>query len=112
MRWDYMDKCESLFDKYKIKPLLGVIPINRDPELLKYPKNEKFWERVIIEGSINNADFRMAKEILNNYNVITDCFSKASNFALMAKDSIGIFDNSKEKQRLINLADVVAYRKN
>ena len=54
----------------------------------------------------------MAKEILNNYNVITDCFSKASNFALMAKDSIGIFDNSKEKQRLINLADVVAYRKN
>ena len=47
MRWDYMDKCESLFDKYKIKPLLGVIPINRDPELLKYPRNDKFWERVI-----------------------------------------------------------------
>ena len=47
MNWDYMDKCELLFDKYKIKPLLGVIPINRDPELLKYPKNEKFWERVI-----------------------------------------------------------------
>ena len=27
VRWDYMDKCELLFDKYKIKPLLGVIPI-------------------------------------------------------------------------------------
>tara|TARA_B100000886_G_scaffold336583_1_gene295644 strand:- start:987 stop:2003 length:1017 start_codon:yes stop_codon:yes gene_type:complete len=75
-------------------------------------KEKKFWERVIIEGSKNNADFRMAKEILNNYNVITDCFSKAGNFALMAKDSIGIFDNSKEKQRLVNLADVVAFRKN
>lgn len=35
MRWDYMDKCELLFDKYNIKPLLGIIPINRDPELLK-----------------------------------------------------------------------------
>ena len=47
MNWDFMDKCESLFDKHNIKPLLGVIPINQDPELLKYPKNLKFWERVV-----------------------------------------------------------------
>ena len=46
MRWDYMDKCELLFDKYKIKPLLGVIPINKDPELLTYPKTEIFWDKV------------------------------------------------------------------
>ena len=46
MNWELMDKCEELFDKYKIKPLLGVIPINRDPELLKFPKNHNFWERV------------------------------------------------------------------
>tara|TARA_X000000950_G_scaffold286543_1_gene395781 strand:- start:470 stop:1159 length:690 start_codon:yes stop_codon:yes gene_type:complete len=46
MNWEKMDRCESLFDKYKIKPLLGVIPINQDPELLKHPKNDKFWERV------------------------------------------------------------------
>ena len=48
MNWELMDKCELLFDKYKIKPLLGVIPLNRDPELLKYPKNERFWERINI----------------------------------------------------------------
>tara|TARA_B100001559_G_scaffold221682_1_gene186114 strand:+ start:205 stop:969 length:765 start_codon:yes stop_codon:yes gene_type:complete len=47
MNWNFMDKCESLFDKYNIKPLLGVIPINQDLELLKYPKNPKFWERVV-----------------------------------------------------------------
>ena len=46
MNWFLMDKCEALFDKFKIKPLLGVIPINKDPELLKFPKNDKFWERV------------------------------------------------------------------
>ena len=46
MNWSLMDKCEKLFDKYKIKPLLGIIPINKDPELLKYPYNSKFWERV------------------------------------------------------------------
>ena len=46
MNWELMDKCELLFDKYKIKPLLGVIPINKDPELLIYPKTEFFWEKV------------------------------------------------------------------
>jgi predicted deacetylase len=46
MNWEMMDKCESLFEKYSIKPLLGVIPINQDPELLKFPKNDKFWEQI------------------------------------------------------------------
>ena len=47
MNWKLMDKCEKLFDKHNIKPLLGVIPINQDPELLKFPKNNSFWERVL-----------------------------------------------------------------
>ena len=46
MNWVLMDKCEKLFDKFNVKPLLGIIPINKDPELLKFPKNDKFWERV------------------------------------------------------------------
>ena len=46
MNWTLMDKCELLFDKYEIKPLLGVIPINQDPELLQCPKDSSFWEKV------------------------------------------------------------------
>ena len=46
MNWDYMDKCEKLFDKYKIKPLLGVIPINRDPELLNILKTKNFGKEL------------------------------------------------------------------
>ena len=46
MEWKYMDKCEILFDKLNIKPLLGVIPFNKDPELLNYPRNQNFWNRV------------------------------------------------------------------
>ena len=38
MNWDLMEKSEDLFDKYKIKPVLGVIPNNKDSELLSYPK--------------------------------------------------------------------------
>ena len=47
MNWEFMDKCELLFDKFNIKPLLGVIPENKDPEFKKYPKNSDFWTRVI-----------------------------------------------------------------
>jgi len=30
MNWQLMDRCEILFKKYNIKPLLGVIPNNQD----------------------------------------------------------------------------------
>ena len=40
MNWDLMKKSELLFDKYNIKPVLGVIPNNKDDELLSYPKKK------------------------------------------------------------------------
>jgi len=46
MNWDFMNKLELLFDKYKIKPVLGVIPKNKDEELLSYPKIDYFWDKV------------------------------------------------------------------
>ena len=38
MKWELMDEIEILFDKFGIKPVMGVIPYNKDPELLSYPK--------------------------------------------------------------------------
>ena len=46
MNWEFMDRCELLFEQFNIKPLLGIIPENKDPEFLKYPKNYDFWNRV------------------------------------------------------------------
>ena len=46
MNWNLMKKVELLFEKYEIKPVLGVIPNNKDNELLTYPKKENFWEQV------------------------------------------------------------------
>ena len=46
MNWDLMEKCENLFDKYNIKPVLGVIPNNRDEELMKYKRQNNFWDLV------------------------------------------------------------------
>ena len=46
MNWDLMKKSELLFEKYAIKPVLGVIPDNKDQSLLSYPKKNDFWEQV------------------------------------------------------------------
>jgi len=47
MDWEMMEKTTDLFDKFGIKPVLGVIPNNKDPELMSYPKkNLNFWEQV------------------------------------------------------------------
>ena len=46
MNWDLMKKSETLFEKYGIKPVLGVIPNNKDNELLSYPKKNNFWEQI------------------------------------------------------------------
>ena len=48
MNWDLMKKSELLFEKYGIKPVLGVIPNNEDNELLSYPKKNDFWNQVRI----------------------------------------------------------------
>lgn len=49
---DYMDvdkwqRIENLLDKYKIKPLVGIIPDNKDPNLVKlYKQDPTFWDKV------------------------------------------------------------------
>lgn len=46
MNWEIMSKCEKLFEKFNIKPLIGVIPNNKDKELAGYPKINNFWDKV------------------------------------------------------------------
>ena len=46
MNWDFMNRCEVIFDKYNIKPLLGVIPSNLDNDLKTWPKKDNFWDMV------------------------------------------------------------------
>ena len=54
---EYMDieqwnKLEVLLDKYQIKPIVGIIPINKDMCLVgKYKKDFGFWDRVHIWDS-------------------------------------------------------------
>lgn len=42
-KWNRM---EELLDKYKVKPIVGVIPHCEDPMMEKYPVDDEFWIKV------------------------------------------------------------------
>ena len=46
MNWKMFEKVEILLNEKNIKPVLGVIPNNKDPDLLKYPKKDNFWKKI------------------------------------------------------------------
>tara|TARA_Y100000590_G_scaffold42743_1_gene45520 strand:- start:224 stop:991 length:768 start_codon:yes stop_codon:yes gene_type:complete len=74
MNWDLMEKSELLFEKYGIKPVLGVIPKNKDTELLSYPKKDDFWEKVRIW---KNKGWEIA---MHGYTHVYDTTSKKDDY--------------------------------
>lgn len=46
MNVEKWNRIETLFDKYSIKPLVGVIPENKDECFQIYEKDENFWKKV------------------------------------------------------------------
>jgi predicted deacetylase len=46
MNWVIWEQIESILVKHNIKPILAVVPDNRDPKLVGGPQREDFWERV------------------------------------------------------------------
>ena len=40
MNWEMFERVKELFFEYNIKPIIGIIPNNKDPELRKFPKHE------------------------------------------------------------------------
>ncbi len=41
------ERFKALLDKYKVKPLIGVVPDNKDPKLSISPKQEDFWQMIV-----------------------------------------------------------------
>ncbi len=46
MNWGNFNKLVDIFNRWKIKPLLAVIPDVKDPKLLVWPDNQDFWNIV------------------------------------------------------------------
>ena len=46
MHWRRWVRLADLLDNYGVKPIVGVIPDNRDPTFFLDPPNERFWDTV------------------------------------------------------------------
>ena len=77
------------------------------PIILAYLRSndheKKFWKKTIGNQDQKKDDFFKAIEIINKYKCIEDTIERAKHFANIAKDSLGIFDDSEHKEILTNL---------
>jgi len=58
MDWDNFWPYINLFKKYNVKPLIGIVPDNRDPKLCKGEKRQDFWDvmrKLQQEGTVDFA---------------------------------------------------------
>lgn len=73
MNRDNFDRVEKIFDSYWIKPIIGVVPDNRDPKLDIFPHIDKFWKKIISlheKGRIIAQHWYQHKYITKNSGII------------------------------------------
>ena len=77
------------------------------PTILLYQKaniKEKSELKKLFEKNQRNEDeLKKVLLMIKNYNIISDCYSRADYFINLASNSLSIFDESKEKEILKNL---------
>ena len=73
---------------------------------LRSNNNEKkFWMKTIEHLNQDKNDLKKAVEIINKYNCIEDTIERAKHFANIAKDSLGVFQETIHKKTLINIVN-------
>jgi predicted deacetylase len=110
MNWDLMKKLELLFEKHAIKPVLGVIPKNKDTDLLAYPKKDDFWEKVrewssrgweiSMHGCTHVYETNSGKKDYFGYGGNSEfCEKSLENQIIKIKDGLNKFEEEKIKVR-------------
>ena len=69
-----------------------------------------FWKKTIQDRRIDPGDFEKACSILKKREIFDDIHKRAKHYGAIAKDALGIFNNSKEKKILLNIVDFVIDR--
>ena len=68
-------------------------------------KEKKLLKHIITKEKLSKNDFKNIIFSMNKYGIKNDCLNKARHFSLMAKDSLGLFPDSSEKQKIVNLTE-------
>ncbi|MSO64407.1 MAG: polyprenyl synthetase family protein [Alphaproteobacteria bacterium] len=84
------------------------------PVILAYRRGNdeerRFWHRVLEEGKQDNTDIGEAIRLMEKYASLRDTIERARHYGSKAKDALGIFPDSHEKQTLLDLVDFAVTR--
>ena len=70
----------------------------------KVKKNEKTEiEEIFKKSKRSEQDFKKILSLINNYNIIFECYKKAEYFINLASNSLSVFEDSNEKNIFKNL---------
>ena len=86
-------------DFYEGKITLPIILLYQKSNIKERSELKKLFEK----NQRNEDELKKVLLMIKNYNIISDCYSKAEYFINLASNSLIIFDESKEKEILKNL---------
>jgi len=86
-------------DFYEGKITLPIILLYQKANIKERSELKKLFEK----NQRNEDELKKVLLMIKNYNIISDCYSKAEYFINLASNSLIIFDDSKEKEILKNL---------
>lgn len=75
------------------------------------PEDRAFMERLIQHKNFSDDDFENLKTLLRTYEGIAYTEKTAQDHVEKAKSALSIFESSKTKETLLNIADYALYRK-
>ena len=64
-----------------------------------------FWKRVVEDHDQQDDDLERAIEIINRHSALEDTIERARHYGAMAKDALGIFEDSEIKSALLEAVD-------
>ena len=86
-------------DFYEGKVTLPIILLYQKANIKEKSELKKLFEK----NQRNEDELKKVLLMIKNYNIISDCYSRADYFINLASNSLIIFDESKEKEILKNL---------
>jgi octaprenyl-diphosphate synthase len=69
------------------------------------PEERDFWRRTLEDLDQNDNDLAYAMELMTKHGSLTDTVQRARHYGAIARDALGIFPESPEKQALAGVID-------
>ena len=73
-------------------------------------RERAFWSRTMERQELEDSDLDHAIALMNRHGALTDTVARARHYGAIARDALGIFPDSREKQLLKELIDFTVER--